>query len=262
MSGDFYAEIAPIYDRMIRWPRRLALEEPLFAAIWRRSGARSVLDAACGSGRHLVLFAGQGLTVSGADASGAMLALAREQADTLPEPRRPRLVHSAWAELPDKISETFDAVLCLGNSLPYVTEPGALHDSLRGLWSRVAPGGFLLIQFRNFARMRVRGECFLPLSSLVDPRGGAEYVSVRQYEWHERTVDFNVIMLSNERRSPDSPWTLNHWTTPLATYRVSDVSDPLVSLGARTELYGSLGLEPYDETNSEDVVIWAQRSGQ
>jgi len=261
MGRDFYADIASIYDRMIRWDKRLKFEEPLFAALWRRTGARSVLDASCGSGRHLLLFARQGLRASGADASPAMLELAREQLAALPEPQRPPLIQSTWAELPATLGEVFDVVLCLGNSLPYVTDSGALSASLAGLVSRVAPGGVLLIQFKNFARMRARGERYLPVSNYLDPATGEEFVGVRQYEWHEATVDFNVIVLRRERADPAAQWTLSHWSTPLATYRARDVAGPLEALGAQVRLYGSLALEPYDEWASEDVVLWASAVG-
>lgn len=257
MAEDFYGEVAAIYDRMIRWERRLQFEEPLFAALWQRSGARTLLDASCGSGRHLPLFVRQGLRVSGADASAAMLELARAQVDALPEAERPRLVHAAWAELPEKLGERFDAVLCLGNSLPYVTEPAALRESLRGLWSAVAPGGFLLVQFRNFARMRRLGERFLPLSSLVDPASGAEYLCLRQYDWHPASVDFLVIMCMRERPDPALPWTLRHWSTPLATYGPADVTGPLEELGAQCELYGSLALAPRHLLTPTAPMTWS-----
>ena len=130
----------------------------------------------------------------------------------------------------------------------------------RGLWSRVAPGGVLIIQFRNFVKMRVRGERFLPLSSLVDPATGVEYLCLRQYDWREQTVDFNVIMLSRPQRDPAAEWSLRHWTTPLGTYSAGDIVNPLQALGAQVQLYGSLGLEPYEELTSDDVVLWAHRN--
>lgn len=261
MAQDFYAEVAGIYDRMIRWERRLKVEEPLFAELWRRSGAHSVLDASCGSGRHLVLFTRQGLAATGADASPEMLDLARAQIAALPAAERPALIQSTWAELPDKIPATFDAVLCLGNSLPYVTDPAQRRASLAGLWSRVAPGGFLLIQFRNFARMRDSGERFLPISQVLDREAGSEYLCLRQYEWHPETVDFNVIILTRPAGDPEALWTLRHWTTPLATLAAEDAAGPLREWGAAVDLCGSLGLEPYDPATSDDVVIMARNKG-
>jgi SAM-dependent methyltransferase len=260
MAQDFYAEVAPIYDRMIRWERRLKVEEPRFAELWRRTGARTVLDASCGSGRHLVLFQRQGLAATGADASPEMLELARAQVAALPEAERPPLIEATWDRLPERVPGAFDAVLCLGNSLPYVTDPAARLAALAGLWSRVAPGGFLLIQFRNFARMRAAGEKFLPLSQTIDREAGTEYVCLRQYEWHEATVDFNVMILSRPLGDPEAAWALRHWTTPLATLDAEDAAAPLRALGAEVSVHGSLALEPYEPAASDDVVIWARRA--
>ena len=256
MSEDFYDDLAAVYDRMIRWERRLAVEELWFEAIWRATGARRVLDAACGSGGHLPLWAGQGLDVTASDASGAMLALARERIKAIDPLRRPRLIQAAWAELAEKIPETFDAVLCLGNSLPYVTDPRELAHSLAGLWSRVAPGGFLLIQFKNFERLRARGERFLPMQTHAAPDGG-EQIAIRQYNWAETTVEFLVILLA--RAAGSQEWTLRHWSTPLATWTPEQAAGPLRELGARVGLYGSLGREPFSPADSEDVVLWAAR---
>lgn len=256
MTADFYEELAPVYDRMIPWERRLARERAWFEALWKRMGTRSVLDAACGSGGHLSLFVDQGLDVAGADASAAMLRLAAARAESLPAERRPRLVQAMWGDLPEKIAETFDAVLCLGNSLPYVTSREGLESSLAGLWSRVAPGGGLLIQFKNFERRREAEERFLPLTSAVDPADGTEYVVVREYGWHGDAVDFTVIVL---RRPAGGEWSMRHHLTRLATWRAEDVEAPLHTLGARIERYGSLGFTPFERDSDEDVVIWAAR---
>ncbi len=250
----FDRELAACYDRMIRWERRLALERPLFEALWHRRGARSVLDAACGSGAHLELFVEQGLKAVGADGSPGMLELARQRLATLPEERRPPLTLATWRELPNKIAARFDAVLCLGNSLPYVTDQGELEASLAGLWSRVAPEGMLVIQYKNFELLRSRGERFLPLSSHRE-EGRVEMVAVRQYDWREGAVDFLAIIL--QREAPTADWRMRHWTTPLATWPPALVSGVLLGLGARVELCGSLALEPFDPAASDDVVLVA-----
>lgn len=263
MSETFYDTLAPIYDRMIRWESRMKFETPLFADLWARYGTRRVLDAACGSGHHLRLFCEQGLEATGADASQAMLDLARQQIEELPEGRRPALVQAVWSELPGKVSGTFDAVVCVGNSLPYVTEADALHRSLEGLWACVEPGGFLLIQFKNFAGMRARGEQFLPLSAGTDPSNGREVLCLRIYEWDKRIVNFKVVLLrrGEEAGSSAGGWTMDHWTTPLATYGPADVIVPLEAMGAATELYGSLAMDAFDPVASPDVVILACRPG-
>jgi SAM-dependent methyltransferase len=256
MSDDFYDDLAPIYDRMIPWERRLAREGPWLEALFRRVGARSVLDAACGSGGHLPFLAGLGLSVSAADASEAMLALARERVERLPDAARPSLTQATWAELPQKIAATFDVVLCLGNSLPYVTDDEGLRASLAGLWSRVAPGGLLLIQFKNFARRRHDEDRLLPISGHFDAEQG-DAVVARVYDWEGDLVRFNVLIM--ERAAPGASWRLRQQATPLRAWSADRLTGELCALGARVREFGSLGLDPFDPTQSEDVVLWASR---
>jgi glycine/sarcosine N-methyltransferase len=245
MTEDFYAQIAPIYDRMIRWESRLEAERPWFEALWRHGrGVRTVLDAACGSGAHLALFAEQGLDATGSDGSEAMLDLARSRLGpegVFPGPKAPRLIHSTWAELPQRLSETFDAVLCLGNSIPYVIGSDGVREATQGLWSCVGPGGFALIQFKNFARLRHLGERFLPTTSFTDPETGIEHLCLRQYDWKPEGVDFMVVLLSRQCSDRATGWDLSHWITPLATYGAEGVAAPLRALGAEVEVCGSVG---------------------
>ncbi len=251
----FDDDLAPIYDRLIRWDRRIAFETPHFEALWRRFGTRRLLDAACGSGRHLMLWGGQGLDVTGADASSAMIAQARAVAAALPEPRPP-IYHARWDQLAENVPGFFDAVLCLGNSIAYAPDRASLEASLAGLWSKVAPGGFLLIQWKNFDLLRARGERFLPLSSTRAP-DGAETIGIRQYDWLPEHVDFSVIIL--DRPAMDAEWRMRHWSTPLATWAPEDLLAPLGGLAARCMLYGSLALDPFDPASSDDAVILARR---
>lgn len=252
---DFFDDsLAVYYDRMIRWEKRLAFERPLFEVLWKTYRTKTVLDASCGSGMHLQLFIEQGLQTAGSDASPRMIELARQRLSRLSNP--PALFLAVWNELAQKTARTFDAVLCLGNSLPYVTDEAQLADSLAGLWSRVAPAGFLLIQYKNFAMLRARGERFLPLSSHRDP-AGPETIAIRQYDWLHGAVDFLVIIV--ERENANADWRMRNWTTRLATWPPETVINQLERLGARVKLCGSLGLEPFEQSSSDDVVLIAEK---
>lgn len=256
MPPDFYNDLAPIYDRMIPWDRRLAREAPWFEELWRRTGARRVLDASTGSGGHLPLFVHQGLQVTAADASASMLALARRRVEALPEDRRPRIVQASWHELPDVLGgEQFDVVLCLGNSLPYVTETDDLERALAGMYACIVPGGVLLLQYRNFLRHRIGGERLLPTTFHGAP-DGSEDIVVRVYDWHEKTVDFNVLDL---HREPGGQWTLVQHVTPLRLWSADVIIGELCGLGAHVRLFGSLGLDPFSPEASDDIVLWATR---
>ncbi len=258
-TDSFYSSLADDYDRVIRWERRLAAERPWFLNLWRLRGARSVLDASCGTGRHIPMFHGMGLDVWGADASPEMIAAARRNAADAglvaagfdPETR---LVCAPWASLPGAVPRTFDAVLCIGNSLPYVLDPDTMHASLRGLWSRVAPGGILVVQVRNFEKLYMLRERFLPLNVGHSPR---ETVALRMYDYEPDRILFHVIMLEKH----DGEWTMRHRETPLRPWGRHDLEAPLRALGASTAAHGNLGLAPFDPLTSEDLVVVATRPG-
>jgi SAM-dependent methyltransferase len=255
VSVDFYGALAPQYDRMIPWEARLRKEAPWLEAVWARTGARRVLDAACGSGAHVAFIAGQGLEVVGADASASMLDLARERLASIPADERPRLIHVAWEDLPAKLPETYDVVLCLGNSLPYVTDLPALRRGLAGMWACVAPGGVLLLQFKNFVRRRAEADRMLPVTGRREA-DGAEHLFVRLYDWGPELVDFTILMLSREA---GKAWVLHQLTTQLRPWQPDRVIGELCELGARVMQHGSLALDPFSPEMSEDVVLWAAK---
>ncbi len=227
------------------------MEKPQFQALFDRFGVRSVLDASCGTGHHLRLFASMGIDVGGADISPAMVELARE--NTRKAGYSIEVSVSSWAELPEKVSRRFDAVLCIGNSLPYVIDEGDLRKSLRGLWSCVKDGGILLVQFKNFEKLRRAGERFLPIVSTEGPH---ETVGLRMYDYYPDKIDFHVILLEKI----DREWRMRRHVTPLKPYASEDIVAPLHGLGVTVNVYGSLGLGPFVVEESPDVVIVAQHT--
>ena len=82
-----YDQFASDYDRFVNWKNRLAFEIPFIDNLLQ--GTKSlkgepirVLDAACGTGMHVLALAKAGYDVSGADISCEMVEKARENAAT------------------------------------------------------------------------------------------------------------------------------------------------------------------------------------
>lgn len=252
MDDDFYKQLAADYDRVIPWEKRLRNERPWFEALWKRFGVTRVLDASCGTGRHLALFAQMGLEVVGADGSGEMVELARRNVKDLGF--EVPVYECQWKQIDSAVPGQYPAVLCIGNSLPYVTQLDSLRSSLAGLWSKVAPGGFLLLQFKNFVKLQTSQQRFLPLSSSDTP---CETVALRLYDYLPDHIDFNVILL---QRQPGAEWTMRHQVTQLRPYCAEEIQRELEALQASVELNGDLALRPFDLASSEDVVLLAQRA--
>ena len=73
MNGPTFDDLAEVYEAMIHWPNRPANEEPFYDDLFDRAGVRSVLDTACGTGRHAAMFHCWGLRVEGTDISPKMI---------------------------------------------------------------------------------------------------------------------------------------------------------------------------------------------
>jgi SAM-dependent methyltransferase len=109
-----------------------------FAAT-RGGEPRSVLDVACGTGRHLAAFRDRVGDVAGADAAPAMLDLARQ--------RLGDGTHLEEADLRTlDLGRAYDLVTCLFSSIGHVADEAELDAAVAAMARHVAPGGLLLIE--------------------------------------------------------------------------------------------------------------------
>ena len=146
-AEEFYNRLAGAFDVMTDWPKRLALEMPFLEKTLRAHSALSVLDTACGTGWHSIALAQKGYAATGGDASPAMIESARKNAG---ESRLSVFFQVADFSRLEKIPGTFDALLCLGNSLPHVLSEPALRETFRQMKSKIKPGGVIILHNLNY----------------------------------------------------------------------------------------------------------------
>jgi SAM-dependent methyltransferase len=103
------------------------------------TGARSVLDAGCGTGRVGRELARRGFDVVGVDLDDVMLATARAKAPRVDW----RLGDLASIEL----GRTFDAIVMAGNVMIFLT-PGTEAAVVANMAAHLAPGGVLIAGFQ------------------------------------------------------------------------------------------------------------------
>ena len=84
---------------------------------------KTVLDLACGTGSMSVLLAERGYRVIGADISEEMLTAAAQKAAAMAE-NPPFFICQPMQRL--TLPEPVEAIVCLLDSLNYLTEPGGL----------------------------------------------------------------------------------------------------------------------------------------
>lgn len=248
-----YDSLAADYDRFVDWPARLAHELPFLEQLFHEHGVRRVLDAACGTGQHALALARRGYQAAGADASAAMIAragaLASEAGLEVPS------VEARLGALAPVFAGPFDAVLCLGNSLPHLTVPGAVQAALADFAQLVRPGGLVVIQNRNYDRVWAARERFMPLQTHRE--GEREWLFFRFMDFHEATLTFNVVTLARA----EGEWRYRVGSTELRPIFQADLAGWLRAAGFRARLYGGYDGSPFDPEASGDLIAVGVREG-
>nr|WP_279343004.1 class I SAM-dependent methyltransferase [Geothrix paludis] len=147
-------------------------EAPLLQRVLAGAPSRRVLDLGCGTGEHARLLASLGFEPTGVDASPAQLEAAREA-----DPQG-RYVQGSLTDLAGLVEAGQGGALCVGNTLPHLTEEADLRRCFEGLASRLLPGGLFLLQTLNYDRILDRGERALP-AVVLPGADGAETVFLR-----------------------------------------------------------------------------------
>lgn len=247
-----YDALAADYDRFVNWPGRLSRELPFLESLFAGQGVQRVLDAACGTGRHAIALARRGYQVVGADLSEAMIERAQENAAS-----RGVDVTFAVASLGQlsALDATFDAVLCLGNSLPHLLSAPEVDKALADFATVLRPGGVLLIQNRNFDKVWAEQERFMSPESYRDGEG--EWLFLRFYDFHPETVTFNMVRLWRV----EAGWAQDIQATELRPVFRDDLVAALVSAGFdRLAFYGGYDGSPFSPAHSSDLIAVARRA--
>ena len=257
-----YEKLAPVYDHFVNWSSRLAFEMPLILQLISNLGTPAhetkVIDTACGTGQHAIALAEAGYLAYAADLSPEMVSIAKmraEASDQLVIFKTRSFGSTSQAFTKDL---PFDATLCLGNSLPHVSDEVDLKVALQDFYDLLRPGGLLLLQMRNFDRvMRHHLRWMEPQSEKTDRD---EWLFLRFFDFESETrIQFNVIAME---RHKNQPWSL-HLTS---TYLTPILRDKLVNLLLETgfdaiQTLGSLNGEPFDPESSSDLVVVANKAG-
>src|ERR1700735_709771 len=170
-----------------------AINHPATARLLQRiSSTSAVLDAACGTGIDAAALARRGFTVRAADASEAMVegADARFRRERLAVP----VLRSRWADLPAATGERFDVVLCAGNSLVHAAGRDAMVEALTGLRQMARPGGYVVVDSRNWEKLHAERQV-VQVASRVVTRAGRRCFVLYAWEIPDRLGDEHIAHL-------------------------------------------------------------------
>jgi SAM-dependent methyltransferase len=133
-----YRRSAELYDLLYGWKDYAGEAERIRQLVSERlPQAASLLDVACGTGRHLEVLRNW-YTVEGLDAEAGLLAVARRRLPGVP------LHHADMRSF--SLDARFDVVTCLFSAIGYMQTPAALSEAVATMSRHLAPGGMLIVE--------------------------------------------------------------------------------------------------------------------
>ncbi len=159
---DFFGEDYLLFSEVILHGERTAFEVDQLLQLLRLPQGARILDLGCGQGRISVPLAQRGYKVTGVDASGALLAAARERAEsagaaeaagtkgtngTAGTAGNVSFIELDMREL--EAVEEFDAVINLGTAFGYLQSEEEDKDIVRRIVRSLKPGGQFIQETEN-----------------------------------------------------------------------------------------------------------------
>jgi len=266
-SRDFYDRQAAIYEVMNDWPSRLSLELPFIRRVLEEVAARTVLDVACGSGHHAVALARECYSTCGADASARMVAQAKCNAAKAGVSIE--FKQANFADIGAQFDRTFDAVLCLGNSLPHVLTETEQLAALAAMHKQLRAGGVLILQNLNYdLRWKTRPRFFALNPVTLE---GQTALIWRMADYHDPgtrvpgrdgpcpepgLITFHIATIEQDA---SDKWQASVKSTLQRPLFAADLTRWLTKIGFKdVALFGGMDASTFDPGSSTDLVIVAR----
>jgi len=249
---DVFGERVDLYDALIDWPRRLSHEEPFYRQWFQATGASRILDAACGTGRHAAMFHDWGLTVEGADISGAMVDYCRREHG---ESDRLRWMQRPFTRPADPPG-TFDVVVCVGNSMALAEDMAAVAEAMKAMLLSVRPGGLCIVQVLNIWRFPEGPTIWQ--KHLRQRDGKHDRILLKGIH---RTQAVAFIDFAEFRLASDAGIETRFYTSRILGFEAEELENLAFQAGfGAVHLFGGYREESYDRAKSTDIVLVAERS--
>lgn len=206
----------------------------------------SILDMACGFGRHSLALSKQGYSVTGVDLNSNFIQEASEKAKNIELDAR-----FLCADMRDFVEpESFDNIILMYNSFGYFLDPQEDRQVLDNCLQSLKSGGKLLL-------------------SVVGREHIMQHQSSNQSRyWHE--ADDGKIWLIEAKANEDRTWNIVRWivlkdnkrqeyTYGLRIYDEPELRDLLLSVGySQIQAFGSLSGKRYND-ESHHLILRAQK---
>lgn len=173
-----YSQLAEVYDHVMRhvdykrWGDYLQSVFSLFSVT-----PKDILELACGTGAMACILDERGYRMTGMDRSKNMIAIAEQKSR---ESRRV-ISYQVGDMVCAPIYQSYDAVLCLYDSINYVMEEGDLRGMMERLHPVINPGGIFIFDACTEINSRMY------FHNQVDEESNKEFSYIRRCEYVPET---------------------------------------------------------------------------
>jgi len=245
-----FDDIALAYDHTIDWEKRLRREIPFIIDVIGDLDEKRILDLACGTGRHAIELERHGAEVKGIDSSPNMIKKARDIAE-----RNRSDVEFVVADMRDmkqSVSDDFDLVLCLGNSLALLPNLTTLQQVVSDVHDVLVPDGMFLYQILNFENINQSGFRFIAPKG-VESAAGDDLVFFRFFDHFEDSGFSTLVLSAFEKR--DEKWQVDLATTHVLQLNYKIVDEIMNEAGFHDmHLYSSYDGTPFDSMSHRNLI--------
>ncbi len=147
----FHDWLSRRFDLITDQKKRLSKEIPDLVRLFRKEGAKHILDVGCGTGVHAIALAEKGFSTTGIDRSERMIYVAKEKIKKLPVAIQDRIqfIHSEYVDLEQVAKQKFDAAIFMGAALAHNPNPKEVLREVNKVLEKIA---IVVCQLGNYKK--------------------------------------------------------------------------------------------------------------
>lgn len=242
----FYDEFAALHERLVSLDSRRSRELPFYKQLVQDFQLQNVLDLACGTGHHAIMFTELGLLVDAMDLSDSMLKMATENANMAKISIG--FKKGDFRSFTQYYPGNYDAIVCLGNSLPYLKEKSEIQQLICDIADHLNNSGLFILEFRNYDYLMAQKPRFFPLS--IKENSGFIYV----LDYLDNEIVFNLLYLDLKSEE------LKTFETTYFPLLYGDIEVFLNNSGLKIiQQWENYSKSPFDIVNSPRLLLIAQK---
>jgi len=239
----FYEDFIEKYDKLVSFETRVKRSTKFYSALFSKNNVKTILDCACGTGHHVIMFNQMGFKAKGSDLSPAMIKKAKINAKKYNMSTVFKI--SDFMRLTKTFkNEKFDAVICIGNSLPHLSSDQELTKALYEMHNVLNKGGLLVLSQRNYDKLVKLKKRFFPVAI----RGGEVFIYALDY-FPEKII-FNVLYLDTTSKK------FQVYSTPYYPLKKDRLAKIIRKVGfTNLKFSQDYSFSHFDKNKSDELIV-------